>query len=483
MWRSGLLMLALALPTSAALQDAPFIVEAREQLVEARQPLRDRGLPLTPAAFDAKYTAVDDRLNAAVPIMAAVEAMKQIDQEAVDRWKGLQAFDAFFYPLLPGERPLPSIIESDFRFTWDQVAEAHAPYLAALSELDALDGVARPAVDRMIADFGVRWDDPEITFLIDVLLVHLSDVRSLEQPLAWQTLIHTENGKSVEAFVSARRLFAVAESLSTSHPSTPSHLTGLGMAGTAAETLGRALPHLEFGPDGIEPKEARAFVDALLDRSAGERQWNGIMEAGILFQQHTVDQLLAGQAPPDYWDLGNQLRLIATAGGSGEVLVDAMLPLLDIGKQKRWPAARELVEQHEAVATRISDNRMKFDLASKLLPRFRPIAKSHFEAQNDRHRTAVALAIALYRADHDAVPPTLEALVPEYLPFVPPDVMTVDATVRYDQQRGLVWTVGGDGVDHDGFSKTDRLRLLPSATREELEAMGWDEVVAVAVPN
>jgi hypothetical protein len=76
----------------------------------------------------------------------------------------------------------------------------------------------------------------------------------------------------------------------------------------------------------------------------------------------------------------------------------------------------------------------------------------------ERRLAAAVLAAQLYRADHAGqVPPTLEALVPKYLPKLPTDPFPAGGPpIRYVVVRGalpgggdraLVYSTGGDGAD------------------------------------
>ena len=76
----------------------------------------------------------------------------------------------------------------------------------------------------------------------------------------------------------------------------------------------------------------------------------------------------------------------------------------------------------------------------------------------ERRLTAVALAVRLYRVDHgERFPPSLEALVPQYLPQVPVDPAAPNGRpLRYLVMKGglpdggdrsIVYSVGTDGVD------------------------------------
>ena len=60
--------------------------------------------------------------------------------------------------------------------------------------------------------------------------------------------------------------------------------------------------------------------------------------------------------------------------------------------------------------------------------------------------------------NHDAFPPSLEALVPEYLPAVPIDPLSTDARpLAYHPATGTVWTVGEEGE----FDYLEYLKATP----------------------
>jgi len=67
---------------------------------------------------------------------------------------------------------------------------------------------------------------------------------------------------------------------------------------------------------------------------------------------------------------------------------------------------------------------------------------------------AVALAIGWYRVDHAGqFPPALDALVPKYLPSVPPDPMAAGGQpLRYlaRDDDSIVYSVGVNGIDDQG---------------------------------
>ena len=56
----------------------------------------------------------------------------------------------------------------------------------------------------------------------------------------------------------------------------------------------------------------------------------------------------------------------------------------------------------------------------------------------------VVVAVELYRRKTGHRPESLDALVPEFLPSVPTDPFDHGASLKYDAERGIVWTVGAD---------------------------------------
>src|SRR5690606_32105604 len=81
-----------------------------------------------------------------------------------------------------------------------------------------------------------------------------------------------------------------------------------------------------------------------------------------------------------------------------------------------------------------------------LLPSLDRAVEAEFRSRTDRYLAAVTLAIHSYKRDNGQLPPDLAALVPDYLPAVPIDPMAATGDLRYDASRGIVWSVGTDGV-------------------------------------
>lgn len=75
-----------------------------------------------------------------------------------------------------------------------------------------------------------------------------------------------------------------------------------------------------------------------------------------------------------------------------------------------------------------------------------------------REMAIVSFALAAYRADHQAYPNQLDALVPNYLPRIPDDVfLPTPGPINYrpEGEGYLLWSVSRNGLDDDGISDND----------------------------
>ncbi len=107
-------------------------------------------------------------------------------------------------------------------------------------------------------------------------------------------------------------------------------------------------------------------------------------------------------------------------------------------------------------------SRRSTSISVKLRPPIPLTVDEHADIAWDR-MVQVTLAELLYEFDHKTLPPTLQALVPEYLPAVPIDpfarqpapllyYVTPPNQLQYNPTNsvGLVYSVGPDGVDDNG---------------------------------
>src|SRR5690606_3969828 len=77
--------------------------------------------------------------------------------------------------------------------------------------------------------------------------------------------------------------------------------------------------------------------------------------------------------------------------------------------------------------------------------RMQPMLADTFDHQSRLSATQAYLAVRAYQQNHDgALPPTLNALVPDYLPAIPLDYYD-RAPIRYSREFRAIWSLGRDG--------------------------------------
>lgn len=107
-------------------------------------------------------------------------------------------------------------------------------------------------------------------------------------------------------------------------------------------------------------------------------------------------------------------------------------------------------------------------LLAKAAPLLRTQLVQRCDAEAELAATRAHLALRAYFVDHGALPQSLDALVPDYLPAVPRDPFG-GAPLRYSAERRLVWSIGDDLRDEGG-----RPDLGARATSEPSFALAFD---------
>jgi hypothetical protein len=356
---------------------------------------------------------------------------------------------------------------------WEALA---AKSVAANGKTFALARQAR-RYDRF--DWGVEYQGPAV----GVLLRHLNGVRELANTLGDAALYAHLHGDDAAALEGVRDVRHAARGLESEHV-VVSHLVLVGMEALVQQRLQVIASGLRVGPEGEAPDPAgllptdpppdrpaprpqvrtlirellddRTFAASLADVYGGER----VMQLDVAEQLARRAELLR---PMFALDAARMLEL-------DEVIMEAAskpnLPAAkaSLARGAAWkpppavPAAALFGPAPPPGAKRqaIDFARIMSGLTFNPGAALRTIQRS-MESRADRRMSAVSLAVQLYRADHGQWPPTLDALVPKYLPAVPVDPMAPDGRpLGYVLVKGglpdggdrpLVFSVGIDGVD------------------------------------
>jgi len=94
---------------------------------------------------------------------------------------------------------------------------------------------------------------------------------------------------------------------------------------------------------------------------------------------------------------------------------------------------------------RLTPNHVGWLLLGAVLPAYNSLAERLARGEFGLSAAKVVVAAELYRRKTGCRPKSLDALVPEFLQSVPVDPFDHGAALKYDAERGVVWTVGVDG--------------------------------------
>jgi hypothetical protein len=430
--------------------------EAQRRLDQALAPVVSAGLPIRPA--DLKPPAGTEQTNAAAYLLKANRAIVYNDSPAAS---------SLNYPDYP-----------PYGNQWDAQAEK------AVKQNGRMFLLARDARAHDRVDFGVNFIRPAVA----ILLPHLNEARNLAINLADGALYAHFRGDDAAALETIRDIRHIARTLGHD-PFVISHLVTVGIEMLAAERLEPIAAKLRVGPEAggpvvkdafpsasrvVRPRPAprdqvRALIGELLDDSSLRAALRDAYAGERAMQLDTAEWF--GEMSPV---LRPMFRLeAARMAGQDEILLEA-------AQQPSWPAAQAVLargaakrpppgppSRSVAALFRIapaSPQREPVDyttlLSSTLLgtsPMGRPITHD-MRATAEKRMVAVSLAAQLYRADHNgAWPPSLDALVPQYLPHVPRDPLAPDdkplgyvlvkGGLPGDSDRPLVYSVGANGRD------------------------------------
>ncbi len=314
----------------------------------------------------------------------------------------------------------------------DHVGEYKTPLssddLKSLQQVAAQSGQViadvRHARELKQVDWGINFASP----VYMILLPHLNKARLLalfERDLARYAHAMGDDRQAIEH---VRDILFYSRCLDQS-PFLVSHLVALGICGSACDCLTPMIPRLEIAPpvkssNAPTRRQLEALLADLLNESSLLRSntaaWRteamGILDIGY----HPFP---LGGGPPPNNPLVRLLLPIAVLDSVRDAHV--YNAIASAATQPTYPQALAALP---TLPIR-SDGSMLYSAtrlptSAYMIGSPNSVFSTHYSTLAKMRRTAIQLAIRLYTLDHGHAPPSLEALVPAYLPHVPTDPMT-----------------------------------------------------------
>jgi hypothetical protein len=314
------------------------------------------------------------------------------------------------------------------------------------------------ATTKPSVGLGLKFTSPAI----GQLLPEIMENRALANALQFEAYDAQTTGDTTRALRGSGQILDIGRV--TDHvPNLIGHLVSIGIDAVAHQTIGDVAADVgrkqkPLSDDARE--EAKRLIAELLDDTANDEGFRRALRGERAISLDAMQAIADGRLNP---------AGVAATPTSPAARMGRQAPrgfMLRNGRAINWfyadmlkslEGAHDLTTFRKAYKSRpiVAQGSPKlYLLANLLIPSIERAANVHFRSQADRRLAATALAIMLYRADHEgAFPKSLEELVPKYLPAVPADPLAKPGVpIGYvaDADRPRIYSVGENGVDNGG---------------------------------
>jgi len=313
----------------------------------------------------------------------------------------------------------------------------------------ALDEIAL-ARDCAGANWGLGIDDAINNRVIP-------EFQKLQQA-AWflqiSALREHEAGSDADSTRRLRDLLAMGSASRRMVPTLIPFYVGCGIDESAITAICEIAPDLRIGtgPRDVSAADIRRLIEVLRDE-------RGVLESYATGWQGERAMLIQNIRKSYSPSIAKPMAKVDLAR-----LCDAMDICREAGLQRDYPTAKPMMAR-----ARIDSRKYVFLSRDYLNLNYDRTAMIMFRFLVQRRMATVALAIALYRADHAGeLPPSLDALVPTYLPALPADPYRADGkSVGYlrDVEWPVLYAWGENGRDDNASTRPMKVPL---------PYVGWD---------
>ena len=339
---------------------------------------------------------------------------------------------------------------------FETLGEALSSHPQVLADLRAARGAPK-------VDWGLKVASP----MWSVLLPHLNQTRRLANILRAAALHAAQRGDHAAAVEHVLDFEPLMRSLDD-QPFLVTHLVRIGVEAVAADAVAEIARDLQIagGRTGGEPPAATgvsspasreqvgALIALLLDDRPRRSSFTAALEGERAAQ---VDVGVSVAARTYLVRPAIQMDTITLVKEGEQLMAAAAAPDWTVG-QKLLPAPPV-----------VSGPRTTAHVVSQMIrPALGRAVSTSYRGAAQSRLAATALAIRLYQRDHGGQrPPTLAALVPDYLPAVPLDPMATNgATIGYVAApvAPYVYSVGDNGKDDSAASppwRPDKTAVSP----------------------
>jgi hypothetical protein len=271
-------------------------------------------------------------------------------------------------------------------------------------------------------DWEVKWDDP----IFATLLLDINPTRSLVKVVSAAAMLAHHQGRDGEAIHRVAQMLMIARA-NDQKPFFVTHVVSLNLAKDACQQIEWLAPTLGIGTREGEarPEQVQELIKDLLNDEWVQQRFreacidvrlNVICSArwlgeGSLTQSQARELLSPSNVEPTHAQVYTDARLLLPYLGAPIAAGDA----------KSWPEYQSRIKHVPPELADIYKHPL-YVLMPQSGGRSDGRARDGYQAIARMRSAAATLALRAYAVDHGGqLPPTLDALVPKYLPNVPLD--------------------------------------------------------------
>jgi hypothetical protein len=320
---------------------------------------------------------------------------------------------------------------------------------ASLGRVETARAEAHKLIGMSRGRFPINWADN-----VFATSLQSQDVRPAARLLRLEAALASQDADADRALACVRGLAATARAIGD-EPFLISVLCRVACDAQTVAALERALAQGE--PSTAELVKVQALLEQeaaepLLTRALrGERAGLDRTLLALRDRRLTLAQLLDQGTVKS--SAGIQRKLLDASGPTlARRAHPRMLRLLNEFVEASKLPLEEQPRVMDEVARKVIQAKVNYDVITALLmPAFQKAATAYRRGVGNLRCAFVAVALERYRRDHGCWPPTLDALVPTYLPAVPADPQD-GSPLRFQRRPDgvVVYWIGQDGTDDGG---------------------------------
>jgi len=339
--------------------------------------------------------------------------------------------------------------------------------------------MARQARAHPIVAWNMKLGSPAIM----TLLPDLSTQRELATTLEMVAFVQHHRGDDAAAVQTIRDLHFVADGMQQYTPTIITHLVGIGIDAVTSATALNLSSDLAIANDsstarpGAVPATRAAVLQLIADLTDEHQYTLGGIQSIYGERWMALDTMKV--APQGTIPVNPSLHILHPA-----TKLDA-INILKSESQVSQAIAQPTLFTANAMMPVLPARRgyqgvsmLTHMFSSMMMPSLNLFVVTHYHGLTDRRAAVIALAIRLWRFDHDGKwAASLDELVPGYFRAVPIDPMSPTASpfhYKADAPGGaIIYSVGECGVDHGGSEQLIR-KISPGYSAGQ-----WDKLNVV----